>query len=305
MNRTRTLVAAGALTLALAVPMAPAATATISPLGSNPTVGLAGDRTLVGFRLDRPESARSLGEVKGLSGDTALVGLDRRPADGKLYAVGNKGGVYTVTLPTQHLLWKKAPTATLVNRLTVALSGTSFGVDFNPAADRLRVISDTGQNLRHDVNAGGVTIADGTLAYAPATTPATGVTAAAYTNNDTDAATATTLFDIDTRNRGWATLTVAVEVSGVTATAGVVPHTWGVEVRLTASGFAAGDRYRVVVLGEDGRTYPAGEFVGTGARPMVCNLNSSVLRADAAGFEVLDGAGTVLAQSTFPAAPGA
>ncbi|MGG5258403.1 DUF4394 domain-containing protein [Phycicoccus avicenniae] len=243
MNRTRTLVAAGALSLALAVPMAPAATATLSPLGSNPTVGLAGDRTLVGFRLDRPESARSLGEVKGLTGDTALVGLDRRPADGKLYAVGNKGGVYTVTVPTQHLLWKKAPTATLVNRLSVALSGTSFGVDFNPAADRLRVISDTGQNLRHDVNPGGTTIADGTLAYAPAATPATGVTAAAYTNNDNDAATATSLFDIDTamdqvalqspanagslaptgklgvdatkagldidtRNRGWATLTV-------------------------------------------------------------------------------------------------
>ena len=35
---------------------------------------------------------------------------------------------------------------------------------------------------------------------------------------------------------------------------------------------------------------------------MVCNLNSSVLRADAAGFEVLDTDGTVLAQSTFPGA---
>jgi anti-sigma-K factor RskA len=98
---------------------------------------------------------------------------------------------------------------------------------------------------------------------------------------------------------------VAVGASGVTASAGVVPHTWGVEVRLTASGFEAGDRYRVVVLGDDGRTYPAGEFVGTGSRPMVCNLNSSVLRADATGFEVLDADGTVLAQSSFPAPPAA
>lgn len=98
---------------------------------------------------------------------------------------------------------------------------------------------------------------------------------------------------------------VAVDASGVTASAGVVPHTWGVEVRLTASGFEAGDRYRVVVLGDDGRTYPAGEFVGTGSRPMVCNLNSSVLRADATGFEVLADDGTVLAQSTFPAPPAA
>ena len=40
-----------------------------------------------------------------------------------------------------------------------------FGVDFNPAADRLRIISDTGQNLAHNVNAGGVTAANGTLTY--------------------------------------------------------------------------------------------------------------------------------------------
>ena len=65
--------------------------------------------------------------------------------------------------------------------LSVALTGTNFGVDFNPAADRLRVISDTGQNLRHDLTAGTTTV-DG-LTYPPATTPATGVTGAAYTNN--------------------------------------------------------------------------------------------------------------------------
>lgn len=93
---------------------------------------------------------------------------------------------------------------------------------------------------------------------------------------------------------------VAVEAPGLTASAGVVPHTWGVEVRLTATGFRTGDRYRVVVLGEDGKDYPAGEFVGTGARSMVCNLNSSVLRAEAAGFEVRDADGSVLVESRFP-----
>jgi hypothetical protein len=34
----------------------------------------------------------------------------------------------------------------------VALQGTRFGVDFNPAANRLRVISDLGQNLRHNID---------------------------------------------------------------------------------------------------------------------------------------------------------
>ncbi len=63
------------------------------------------------------------------------------------------------------------------------LSGTTFGVDFNPAADRLRIVSDAGQNLRHNVNPNGVTLADGTLNYT-AGTPASGIVAAAYTNND-------------------------------------------------------------------------------------------------------------------------
>ncbi len=30
--------------------------------------------------------------------------------------------------------------------------GTAFGVDFNPTVDRLRIVSDTGQNLRADVD---------------------------------------------------------------------------------------------------------------------------------------------------------
>jgi hypothetical protein len=95
--------------------------------------------------------------------------------------------------------------ASPVNTLTVPLSGTSFGVDFNPAADRLRIISDTGQNLAHNVNAGGVTAANDTLTYTvPPASPVTalGVTGAAYTNNDLEpvnpTTTATTLFDIDT-----------------------------------------------------------------------------------------------------------
>jgi hypothetical protein len=73
------------------------------------------------------------------------------------------------------------------------------------------VISDQGQNLRHNIDdpmgapAAGNTANDGTLTnppVPPATTGATamGVTGAAYTNNDLDTATATTLFDVDTTN---------------------------------------------------------------------------------------------------------
>jgi hypothetical protein len=157
--------------------------------------GLTDDGRLVRFSTRAPERARNVGYISGLSGmDSALVGIDFRVQDGKLYGVGNFGGVYTIDTKTAQ--------AMLVNTLTVPLSGTSFGVDFNPAADRLRIISDAGQNLAHNVNAGGMTASNGVLTYtAPPTAPvvASGVTAAAYTNNDLNQpTTGTTLFDLDT-----------------------------------------------------------------------------------------------------------
>jgi hypothetical protein len=71
-----------------------------------------------------------------------------------------------------------------------------YAAAVTPAADRLRIISDTGQNLRHDVSqAAPATAEDGDLNYEGAM--AAGVTAAAYTNNDNDARTGTSLFDLD------------------------------------------------------------------------------------------------------------
>jgi hypothetical protein len=164
-------------------------------------VGLTTDGRLVRFDTDTPGRTRNVGKVqKGLSGDQSLVGIDYRVQDGKLYGVGNNGGIYTLS--------DADATATKVGQLTVALMGTAFGVDFNPAANRLRVISDAGQNLRHNIDdatattppLAGMTQNDGTLTIPPATTAAAGVTGAAYTNNDLDANTVTTLFDIDTVN---------------------------------------------------------------------------------------------------------
>lgn len=85
----------------------------------------------------------------------------------------------------------------------------------------------------------------------------------------------------------------------VTASADVIPHTWGMEIQLTAQGFVTGRAYEVRVVTDAGDRSPAGEFVGTGTKQMRCNLNSAVLRTDAAGFEVLDDAGSVLLSSSF------
>jgi hypothetical protein len=156
-------------------------------------VGLVADGSLVCFEDDRPRRADTIGTVSGLVHDSSLIGIDYRPANNTLYGVGNTGGVYTIDAGNA--------SAKLVSRLNQPLQGTSFGVDFNPTVDRLRIVSDTGQNLRVNVD-DGTTNVDGTLNI-PGTTPvnpALGVTAVAYTNNDADPNTATTLFDIDTTN---------------------------------------------------------------------------------------------------------
>jgi hypothetical protein len=158
--------------------------------GSSPlqVIGLTADQRLVLFREDSPQKTRPIGSVSGLSGgDTKLVGIDFRPATGALYGLGDAGGVYTLDVTTAQ--------ATFKSQLNVALSGTSFGVDFNPTVDRLRIVSDNGQNLRANVDDGTTSV---DLALNNAGVPALGVTGVAYTNNDLDANTATTLFDIDT-----------------------------------------------------------------------------------------------------------
>jgi len=78
------------------------------------------------------------------------------------------------------------------------------------------------------------------------------------------------------------------------ANATLIPHSWGMEVTLTGTGFAPGEAYRVSVTDRAGRTVSAGEFLGTGGAEMRCNLNSSVLRTDAASVQVRDLTGDVV-----------
>jgi hypothetical protein len=154
-------------------------------------VALTAEQSLLAFRTDRPERARTVGRVRGLiGGDARIIGIDYRPATGDLYGVGDAGGVYVID--------DRSARATLRSRLSVPLAGTTFGVDFNPVVDRLRIVSDTGQNLRDNVDADSDTLTDGALTF-PGPPPATalGIAGAAYTNSDADPDTGTTLFDLD------------------------------------------------------------------------------------------------------------
>jgi hypothetical protein len=89
-----------------------------------------------------------------------VLGIDVRPADGMLYAVGADGGIYTVDLASGK--------ATMKSKLDKMLTaGTWATVDFNPVADRLRVMGNDGTNLRVNVDDGKVTT-DGSHKFADA-----------------------------------------------------------------------------------------------------------------------------------------
>jgi trimeric autotransporter adhesin len=153
-------------------------------------VALTADDQLLRTTAGRANRATVV-DITGLGPGESLVGIDVRPRTGVLYGLSDASRLYTINPSTG----VATPGATLA----VPIQGTAFGVDFNPAADRLRVVSDEEQSLRINVD-NGVTLVDGSLAYVTGDANEgadPNVVAAAYTNNDNDAATGTQLFDID------------------------------------------------------------------------------------------------------------
>ncbi len=149
-----------------------------------------------------------------LSGGASLVGIDVRPADGKVYGLAADGAIVTVDVKTGK--WEK------VSQLSQPLpAGVAVSVDFNPVADRLRVIAANGMNLRVNVADGTATV-DGMLKYAAtdaAMHKTPGVMAAGYTNSMAGAKE-TALFDIDTA--AGALVKQAPPNDGVLATVGTL-----------------------------------------------------------------------------------
>ena len=149
------LAAAAVTTLAVTQAALPAG-AQASGSGQGQTLyGLTTGDRIVTFNTGLAVLASNDVAVTGLSPGENLIGIDRRPKTGAIYGVGKLGSaakLYTVD-PTTGAATLVAPLVTAPTvpggpRTPIALSGTEFGFDFNPAADALRIVSDTGQNLR-------------------------------------------------------------------------------------------------------------------------------------------------------------
>lgn len=105
-------------------------------------VAVTASHELIAFQSGQPERILERRPVTGLPAGERLVGIDFRVARGVLYALSQAGRLYTLDIPSGALRpVGPAPAA-------LGLRGTAFGFDFNPAADRIRVVSNMGQNLR-------------------------------------------------------------------------------------------------------------------------------------------------------------
>ena len=197
------LLLASAIALSLAAcggsdddaPVAPPFTpAPVPPAEAGDTVVLTAANKLLSFNIDNSANLRTGVTITGMQAGENMVGIDYRPADGQLYGVGSTGRIYTINATTGAATQKSALSADATDTSApfTAMSGTEFGVDFNPVADRLRVVSNTGQSLRINVDTGATTT-DGNINGGAATTA---LAAAAYTNSFAGTGT-TTLYVLD------------------------------------------------------------------------------------------------------------
>ena len=131
-------------------------------------VAVTASNKLLKFNAGRPGRITATLNITGLQAGETLLGIDYRVAKDQLYALGSTGRLYTLNEDT-------AVASAVGMPFAVRLEGTQFGFDFNPAVDRIRVVSNSGQNLRLHPDTGAVVDGnatvdglqtDGALAYA-------------------------------------------------------------------------------------------------------------------------------------------
>lgn len=145
------------------------------------------DHQLIRFHEGQPQRVLEQKPIRGLPPNEGVVGIDYRVSRGILFALTNAGRLYTLETATGVLM--------PVSNNATELTGQAWGMDFNPVADRIRVVSDRGQNLRLHPETGALVDADPAVAGVqtdPALAYAAGdanagktpqVVAAAYTYN--------------------------------------------------------------------------------------------------------------------------
>lgn len=138
------------------------------------------------FNARNLNSAISTTPITGLASGEQIISIDYRPATGQLYALSSLSKLYFIN--------EQSGTATALGTtsFTPEVNGMNASIDFNPTVDRIRLVTEAGQNLRLHPETGAVAATD---------TPISGnsntkIGAVAYTNSMAGTSS-TMLFDID------------------------------------------------------------------------------------------------------------
>ena len=159
------------------------------------------DDSIVGVDLDSMEFARSVrGIPRATTANTAgaldptevIQDIDYRNSEGALYALtktGTQGRIIRID-PNSGTFIRLSTLVSDGTTTQIALTDTSYTIDFNPVVDRLRVIGSNGANLRVDVSTGD-TATDSNIAAGNT------ITGAAYEDTFTSTGRGTRLFTLD------------------------------------------------------------------------------------------------------------
>jgi hypothetical protein len=172
------LLAAATLSLLAAC----ASTPPEGPPAKDVVLAVTQDHQLIRFNAGQPGRVLDRKPLQGLAPGDELVGIDFRIARGVLYALSRQGQLFTVDTTSGRLTRVGSGTP------AVALPAGPVGFDFNPAADRIRVVSGS-VNLRLHPDTGAAIDGDAALAYAAGDAAAgrtPDVVAAGYTYNKQD-----------------------------------------------------------------------------------------------------------------------
>ena len=275
-----------ALTVLSALVLSACSTGPVTP--DTPTgltaYGLVGANQLATFGTTNAAASYRAVSVTGLASGESLVDLDFRNTDNKLYAATSAGKIYVLDTTTG---------AATADGATVGK--TTQAIDFNPVANRLRVVGTANDNYRLTVNSApvpsaspaGTVTTDGTFAYAAGDanfgkTPV--LTAAAYTNSYNDSAsgavptgTTTTLYTIDS-----ATDTLNENTVGPAFNTLVTRAPLGVEVGTGLAGFdiaGASDAYLTAVSGNSTTLYRVNLSATSNAATAVSTISGVSVKA--------------------------
>jgi len=130
-----------AKTLTLAGALIASSLAVTSAQAAGWIVGLVDGKSIV--TID-PMSRKVVSKVD-VKGAASILAIDVRPADGMVYGVASDGNIVTIDVKTGQ--------ATMKSKLSETLkAGVTVTVDFNPVADRMRLMGSDGTSLRVTVD---------------------------------------------------------------------------------------------------------------------------------------------------------